>query len=325
MWALALVAWFRSGAFRRRLFGSLRVAAYALCIGAVAAGLSVRRAKAALSEQSFRLAKELVPIADLLDGATGLRINGQTVNFSMTVLPNTTATTVLDRVQQHCREHPGPLAVKLSELGSQLPDNLAGASELRKMLETAALAREEHEGQGAVLCFTSSDRTRASVPENLDNPGRDLAELGNLRYVIASRGDAANGEENLTKVVSLWTEGSFQLDSLSPPPFGDAPGTDSAVLPRPPESTRLLSAEAKGAPYAVRIYETHSSPAEVLAFYDRKLEAWTAIAPAGHEQRGRGYIKDAVPVIVNIGTDEAKTVVTLTELGSAAIPTALRD
>jgi hypothetical protein len=318
MWALAFVAYFRSGAWRRRLFGSLRVCAYALSIGAVALGFSVRRAKAALSEQSFRLAKELAPIADLLDGATGLRINGQTINFSMSVLPDTTPSVVLGRVEQHCREHPGPLAVKLSSLASQLPENLVGASELRKMLETAALAREEHDGQGAVLCFTGSDATRAAVPENFENPGSDLGELGNLRYVIASRGEAANGEAHLTKVVSLWTEGSFRLDSLSPPPFGDAPGTDSSVLPRPPESTRLLSAEAKGASYAVRIYETNVAPAEVLAFYDRKLETWTSMAPEGHEQRGRGYVKDAVPVIVNVGTDETKTVVTLTELGSAA-------
>src|SRR5687768_4711180 len=149
MWGVAIVAWLRSGAWRRRLFGSLRVSAYVLCVGAVAFAFTARRAKAAISEQSFRLAKELVPIADLLGGATGLRINGQLVNFSMSVLPGTSATEVLGRVEQHCREHPGPLAVKLTTLAQQVPENLIGAGELRKMLETAALAREEHDGEGA--------------------------------------------------------------------------------------------------------------------------------------------------------------------------------
>jgi hypothetical protein len=136
-----------------------------------------------------------------------------------------------------------------------------------------------------------------------------------LRYVVASRGDAALHEQNLTRVISLWTEGSFRLERLIPPAIGDAAGTDSAVLPRPPRSVRVFSAEAQGVPYSVRVYETELSGSEVLGFYDKKMVGFAAIAPSAQQDRGRGYIKDAEPLIVNVSRDETKTIVTLTELG----------
>lgn len=97
----------------------------------------------------------------------------------------------------------------------------------------------------------------------------DLGTLGDLRFVTVSRGGAELGESHVTKVVSLWTDGTFRLSSLEPPLRGDAPSSDSTLVPRPPNSTRLFTAEAADAPYAVRIDETNTAPAQALAFYDR--------------------------------------------------------
>ena len=322
MWGLSLLVFLKSSSFRRRVIGALRVSLYVVLVGVVGLVLSARRAKAAVDEHSFRLAKELLPIADLLQGATGLRINGELINFSMTSVPDTSPTKVLDRIEQNCSEHPGPLARKLRALADQVPSGLPAGKEVRELLSAAALARSEAGGQGAVLCFTSNDSAEriASTLEHAGEFTTDLAELGNLRYVVASRGDGSTHEENLTRVISLWTEGSFRLERLIPPAIGDAAGTDSAVLPRPPRSVRLFAAEAQGVPYSVRIYETELPASEVLGFYDKKMVGFTAVAPTGNENKGRGYVKDALPLIVNVSRDVTKTIVTLTELGPGPGP-----
>jgi len=322
MWGLSLLVFLKSSSFRRRVVGALRVSMYVMLVGVVGLVLSARRAKAAMDEHSFRLAKELLPIADLLQGATGLRINGERINFSMTIAHDTSPTKVLDRIERNCSEHPGPLARKLRALADQVPSSLPAGKEVKELLNAAALARNEAGGQGAVLCFTSNESADrlASTLEHAGEFTTDLAELGNLRYVVAARGDGSAHEENLTRVISLWTEGSFRLERLIPPAIGDAVGTDSAVLPRPPRSVRLFSAEAQGAPYSVRIYETDLPPNEVLGFYDKKMVGFAAIAPSGQEDKGRGYVKDALPLIVNVSRDESKTIVTLSELGPGGGP-----
>jgi hypothetical protein len=69
MWALGLLLALRSGrfqAFKRRFFGSLRVAAYVSVVGGSTLAVLSTRANAQLREQSLSLSHELLPIADLL-------------------------------------------------------------------------------------------------------------------------------------------------------------------------------------------------------------------------------------------------------------------
>jgi hypothetical protein len=318
---LPLLLALTSGRFRgfeRRLFGALRLAAYVLFVGALLLGFFSTRADAKLREQSLSLSRELLPLADLLKDATALRLNGEVMSFSMTVVPDTSVARVLDRVQAQCEAHPGPLAQQARVLMSGLPAGVPGAAAVGQLLGKLAVTREQTETQGAVLCFTgTSTPSSGSFAEHFASTS-DLGALGNLRYVMAGQGSASRNEQQLTRVITLWTEGSFRLDKLAPPPTGDAPGSDSSLIPRPPRSVRILSAEAVGSPYSVRVYETTASAAEVLEFYDRSMTAFSQLTLAGYENSGRAYVKDAVPLLLHLTESDSKTLVTLSELGGSA-------
>jgi hypothetical protein len=274
------------------------------------------RADAKLREQSLALSKELLPLADLLDGATALRLNGEVINFSMTVLEGTSVKEVLERMQAHCEKHPGPLAREGLALIEHMPQGLPGGEALRQLLSKLAVTREESNGQGSVLCFTSDDSTAQPGFAERFEKTHDLGAFGKLRYVMVGQGRASQNEQHLTRVITLWTEGHFRLDKLVPPASGDAPGSDSQLIPRPPGAVRVFSAETVGAPYSVRIYETQATAQEILAFYDKSMEGWSKLSMAGYEQTARGYIKDAKPLLLNLSKSEKKTLVTLSEVGA---------
>jgi hypothetical protein len=321
MWALGVLMALRSGrfrAFKRRLFGSLRVAAYVTVVGGFTLGFLSSRANAKLREQSLTLSQQLMPLADLLQDATALRLNGEIVNFSMTVVEQTSVKQVLDRVQAQCEKAPGPLAQQSLALIRGLPEAIPGAAAAAELLSKLVVTREESETQGAVLCFTGDGSdAQPDFAEQLERT-RDLGALGNLRYVMAGQGRAEQHEQHLTRVISLWTEGQLRLDRLEPPPTGDAPGSDSLLIPRPPGAVRTFSAEAVGAPYSVRIYETDAKANEVLAFYDRQMSSFGQLTMAGYENTARAYVKDAQPLLLQLTERDSKTVVTLAEVGAAS-------
>lgn len=320
MWLLATLTALRSRRFvalKRHLFGSLRVAAYVMVVSTVVLVFLATRADAQLREQSRSLSQELLPIADLLKDATSLRLNGEIVHFSMTIVEGTSVKQVLDRVQAQCEKQPGPLAQQSLALIRGLPKELPGSKAAAELLAGLAVTRQEDGGQGAVLCFTGDGAPlKPSFAEDFART-HDLSELGRLRYVMAGRGNPAQGEQHLTRVISLWTDGQFRLDRLAPPDTGDAPGSDSALVPRPPGAVRIFSAEAVGAPYSVRVYETDRSPTQVLAHYDARMTAFKQLTMAGYEDSGRAYLKDAIPLLLHITHRDDKTVVTISELGGA--------
>ncbi len=320
MWLLGMLAARRSRrfkAFQRRLFGSLRVSAYVLVVSTGLLVFASTRADAQLREQSRSLSRELLPIADLLRDATSLRLNGEVVNFSMTIVEGTSVKRVLDRVQAQCEKQPGPLAQQSLALIQGLPKALPGASAAAELLSRLVVTRQEDDGQGAVLCFMGDGSPLDPTFAEKFERSHDLAELGRLRYVMAGQGKAAQGEQHQTRVISLWTEGQFRLDHLAPPESGDAPGADSLLIPRFPGSARVFSAETVGAPYAVRIYETSESPRQVLSYYDARMSAFKQLTLRGYEETGRAYIKDAIPLLLHLTEHDSKTVITLAELGGA--------
>ena len=314
MFSLYLLAAFRqNGPLRRRVLGALRVCVYALVMTSVSGFFTARSALGLMREQLKALGAELLPLADLLEGATPLRINGETLIFSSTFVRDTSVRQVLDRVQAHCEENPGPLTKRLRGLLANFSDGVSGRDALaRDILSRLALTRDESEQSGFIQCMTgSSSASESSVDELGDD--LDLGKLGNLRYVMVDRGGP--GEGNVARVISLVTEGPFHLGSLTPPALGDAKGSDSARVPRPPNSTRLFSLEALGSPYAVRIYETSTSAAKVLEFYDRELRDWNPVTLPENENVVHGYVKGAIPVVVGVAREQSKNVVTISEFG----------
>jgi hypothetical protein len=323
MWALYLLAWLRSGkgaALRRRVFGMLRVGLYLAVVASIGTVLLVRRALGEIREQTATLGKELLPLADLLESTTVLRVNGEPLFFSMTVT-HETVHKALDRVEENCKTNPGPFAADVEDIVHKIPATMPGAEQIQRLLRMAALTRDEAADHGTVMCLTGSEGAR---PKGLSADAfaqtRDLGALGNLRYVTASQGSVEEGEQDVTKVFAVWTEGHFRLDRLEPPVVGDAPGSDSVFVPRPPESVRIFSAEAVESPYSVRIYETNSVPEAVFAFYDRAMQGWMSYEPDGAEQVARGYVKQGRPVMVNVSHDESKTLVTISEMGVGGRP-----
>jgi hypothetical protein len=320
MWMLGLLAALKSRRIHelaRRLLGSLRAAAYVLVVSSASLAFLSTRADAQLREQSRSLSQELLPIADLLRDATSLRLNGEVLNFSMTIVEGTSVREVLDRVQAQCVSKPGPLAQQSLALIEHLPKQFPGSHQAAELLSKLAITRQEADGQGAVLCFVGDGSAlEPAFAEDFERT-QDLGKLGRLRYVMAGQGSAERGEQHLTRVISLWTEGQFRLDRLAVPQTGDAPGSDSSIVPRPPGAVRTFCAETVGAPYAVRVYETDAAPSQVLAYYDARMTAFKQLTMAGYEQTGRAYVKDATPLLLHLTQRDEKTVVTISELGAS--------
>lgn len=316
MWLLALVSAWKHGFLFKRVFGCMRAAVYLCALGAVAVILLVTRAKAQLREQSTALGRELAPIADLLDGATALRVNGETLNFSLTLTAKASVKQALDRVQAQCEAHPGPLARELRNLATSVQRLASSGGALSALFSQAAITRQETEDEGSLLCFMGELPDDGQFAQEFERT-RDLGKLGRMRYVRVERGDPATGEGGLTRIMALWTEDSLKLESFEPPPFGDAPGSDSALAPRPPGGVRVFSAVAVGSSYAVRLYETDRAVREVLAFYDSSMKGWEQLSVKGYEG-GRAYVKDSMPLLVQVTEDGARTRVTVSEAGSTA-------
>ena len=169
-----------------------------------------------------------------------------------------------------------------------------------------------------VLCFRRPDgqkqKSLTDAMEEFRATG-DFAALGYLRYVHVS---ASGGE---TKVQTIWTNGSFNVNHLMPPENGsDTPGSDSPTMPRPVGGQRILTATAVGTPYAVRMYTTTQAQSAVLAYYDDEMSkrGWATIeAPTQNKLDGHWYERDGAQAMVSLGVNEGKVVVTLGDLGEA--------
>jgi hypothetical protein len=255
----------------RRFKGILRVVAFAalleLVVGALLLHSARARAGAAVQERGLELLNGLAPA--LLGPPTVASINGQRMMLAskFTPLP---VNEVLDRFEHHCRQNSGGLAEEVSHLPEaraleRLPAELRDPS---GWLTSRQVTADGLKGQ--IMCLVRPD-AMGGLRGLLDRIGKfldsgDLESLGNARYVVA-RHEAQSGE---THVLAMWTDGSFNIPNMFGQD-GDAPGNDSATVPRPRDSRRVLSAEISGTHYALRMYDTRRSHADVLDEYSREL------------------------------------------------------
>ncbi|MFT3774350.1 MAG: hypothetical protein QM820_54005 [Minicystis sp.] len=120
-----------------------------------------------------------------------------------------------------------------------------------------------------------------------------------------------------THVVAAWTEGSFNVYALLPEAGKDAPGSDPQHAPRPPNAQRILSADIEGVPYAVRIYDTSASPADVVKVYDAEMagRGWApAFGVPGEGPEQRAFTRPGADLIVITNRDGDRTLVSLVEM-----------
>ncbi|HEY0468522.1 MAG TPA: hypothetical protein VGC79_30215 [Polyangiaceae bacterium] len=310
----------------RRFRGTLRVLAFLATANLAFTALTLPQARAAAEEAAKQSGLELLKqIGPTLVGPPQVALlNGQRMSLASKLTPLSVAQ-VIERFGQHCREHSAGLAGEIAALPSgaaalqRLPEELRDPSRWLssetsgssgKVAQIACIARKGSGGglQGLVeriAAFTESG---------------DLSEIGDARYVVARRDD----ESGQTHVLAMWTEGKFNIPEMFSD-RGDAPGSDSSCVPRPPEARRVLTAEMAHRSYAIRMYDTARANNEVLSYYEQQLTPrGFLVHPLPHasaeldlNDHVRAFSKDGVAVIVVTSqTPAEKTGVSIIELGS---------
>jgi hypothetical protein len=292
----------------------LRLSVYFSCLSLVGLLVAGRSLYAATREDAFALGHELLGLSDLTSGAETLLLNGERFHHAATT-SGQPLHTVLDRLEGHCHSKPGPAALALQRLASSDPKRFerhAPPGALGK-----AVFREESGARGMVLCFVAG--SEPGSPEGwLDalrrfSITRDLSSFGRLRYFFAE----TSGQQS-TRVVTLWADTGLNLTTLFPK-TGDAKGTDSAVVPRPPGARRTLSASAEGMPFSVRSYESNQSLPATQDFYDRWMREHGYQAAHAPESGASSYLRgDGYQVFLSLLRSDQHTFATVTESGQSA-------
>jgi hypothetical protein len=177
---------------------------------------------------------------------------------------------VLDRFEGQCRAHTGGLAEQLDALPPEAKAALAKRAPVA-WENRLGIWREERETEGSIVCIERreghglADSVRAL--KAFMSTG-DVHALGNLRYVYVRPADGGR-----THVLSTFTEGAFNVFKVVGRGGSEPSGTDPPQTPRPPDGSRMLSAEVDGNMYGTYVFASWLPPAEVLKFYDAQLPA----------------------------------------------------
>jgi hypothetical protein len=227
---------------------------------------------------------------------------------------------VLDRYEAICREHPQILERALADIPEALRD---GHLDPRAASRFGVMRTEAH-GDGALTCFMD-DRSTAitDLPARLHafTESGDLSEFGRFRYVYAQK--LPSGK---TAVRTVWADGPLKLKEMFPA-TGDAAGFDSPVVPRPPDSRRILSAGAAQVPFGVHVYDAPGNRESIEAFYDAQMDSrgWKRVVDARTRGETAMYMKDAAHTLyVTFGARRERTVVTTVETARPNDPSEVR-
>jgi len=310
----------RRETLKRQLAGLIRVCTYLTVVGGFAAFFLARAASARLDEavQQFgqSLLEKLGP--EIVGETQQLLVNGQRVFFSSQVSERPLSTT-LDELSRHCDSVASPALAAISTLppSAQREALVAGLEDPRR-LTTDRYDTEDH-AMGQVACI-AHPQDGADLEQTLGRALRfidtgDLSEVGDARYFLARKVD-----EQRTQVLSIWTEGHFDLLGMFPAE-GDTPGSDSPVVPRPPTARRTFSAIVPDRPYTVRAYESRETRQTILDHYDHlmPMAGWVE-RPTSEGDELRVLVrafsrKDTVAFVILDAARDGETPVTLIEVG----------
>src|SRR6185369_3716844 len=298
---------------------SLRLCAYFSGVSLVGLLACGRALYAATREDAFSLGHGLLGLSDLTGNAETVWLNGERFHHAVTA-SSASLHAVLDRVEDHCRRNPGAAALLLAQVAGSDPKRFerhAPPGALRN-----AVFREETATRGLVLCFVGGP-SPTSAADWLGalrrfSRTRDLSSFGHLRYSFAE-----SAAHEPTRVVTLWTDSGLDLTRLFPK-TGDAGGSDSAVVPRPPGGRRVLSASAEGMPFSVRSYESSQSLAATQSFYDAWMSEHGYRAEHDSESGSSSYLRaDGYRVSWSLFRSDQRSFTTLTESGQGDTATEL--
>jgi hypothetical protein len=298
----------------RRFKGLMRLGAYALFAGACITGFTLHQAKADVAKSSMSFGRELAPLMADMDGdAHHMKVNGQDL-FMNVAETDLSISAVLDRYEAHCRANKGALG----SLWKDIP-KLQGDVEKDKALGDAGrwgVVRREDRREGVIMCLVKGNGTPPTFSEAAQAfvQTKDLGALGKLRYAYVKR--SSNGKGH--RVLTVWTEDSFNFDKLVPADGSEPGGSDPQGIPRPPEATRLLSANIESTPFGVYVYRAKQTPEAVGQFYDKLFydQGWLVFSPEVEGGTTKGFFKDGVVVTMGAVRDEDGS--TLVSLGTSS-------
>lgn len=211
---------------------------------------------------------------------------------------------------------PKPMAEILSEYAKQCDfgalaggagggPNVASAEQALSGVRYAPVARQEHEGFGAIVC-APRDGAHAGAGDDAVLP-----ESGPVRYLYAET--LADGQ---TMAFHIASEESAPIERLFPA-TGDAPGRDLEGAARPIESRRVLYAAVNGPREPVLVYVSPRAPADVLASYERDMaqRGWASSQAVAAEMADtRSFTRDGREIVVSFQPSDRGAVVAMKEL-----------
>lgn len=293
-----------------------KLARLAVYCAAVSAGLglvAVRSVYGDVKSTAFSMGKELGQLGDV-GTKRPLRLNGEPI-FIASTTEDVSVKQVLDDTETRCKQGSAGMAAELENLSEtvkkQLPKHVEGS-------RAAGVLREDHGDSGVVACLIREDGQPAGGMADITArlaatlKTGDLSAIGRLRYVFAEKTKSGR-----THVVAAWTEGPFNLYALLPAAGKDAPGSDPAHAPRPPGAQRILSADVEGMPYAVRIYDSSATPAEIVKVYDAEMKGrgWEpAFGVPGEGPEQRAFTRPGADILVITSRDHERTLVSIIEM-----------
>jgi hypothetical protein len=298
--------------WQRRFFGAMRAATFVAVALVVCAALGVRIVYADLKESALQAGRELAPLADVLGTTKNVFLNGAQMNVSNATVDHAPRE-VLDRFEGICTSHPGLLAQALADVPHTLDATIEAKAPDRHL--RLGVMRSEANGDGALACFTSDEAVGLrALPDRVEafRVSGDLSVFGHFRYVYANA-----QPDGRTRVTTVWTDGAFVPKRMFPA-TGDADGSDSPVVPRPPDARRILSASAAQAPFGLHVYDSTWNQGALRHFYDESMGAlgWY---PAG---RGSGG-EERAGTVVYVKDTGRMLYVTLAEKGTHTVVTAI--
>lgn len=253
----------------RRVAPFVRVTAFLAALAVLGTGYGVHRAEGQMGEQLVSMGEVLMRYddAEFQDQARVLSLNGQPLSFS-SGNSERSLTEVLDYFEAVCASRDGGVLAHVEALRADHPSI------------QSPVYRYDLEREGVVACLDlgnerlSMDTLRQRTMRFSET--QDLNDLGDVRYVYASRPDA----DSNTHFVAFWTDGTFRMDQILPAD-GDAGGQDIPDVTRPPGSRRTLSASEVGSPdMAVQYSGSTMSSWELEHFYVEELprSGWEVVA-----------------------------------------------
>jgi hypothetical protein len=295
----------------------LRLTAYCTIVFLGVALVAARRLRADIGEAGLSAGRRLSKLADLLGGTETIELNGEQMHHSSSFTKQDVKT-VLDRFENYCADSPSMLGRAMSDFPKSLSGTIERAVPMRAF--RLGFVRDEAKGRGMIACFVSDKpSTFAGLKERLERlvTTLRLGELGHFRYVYAE----PSGEGS-THVVALWADSDLDIRAMFPAK-GDAAGTDSVVLPRPPNARRTLSASAAEMPYAVRMYVSADASSSVDQYYRGWMaeHRFSEVEGAQNREGTSAYLRDdGYQAFVTIDDQSGHTYVTLLEAGDPDVP-----